>query len=154
MLRLVDVNIVSTSPIKQSASGGRPRYLPRTVAASTFSAFERFISQRWRRNHKTDPVRTKKSLVTGFYTYPAPTRCSAALRMRMRGTSCPAGVFGSSQNDRLIDRNEKRVVYGPARNIDAVDNLPEATAETRSSRMMGGFFICSLEPDKNVTFLR
>ena len=24
--------------------------------------------------HVTDPVRTEKSIVTGFYTYPAPTR--------------------------------------------------------------------------------
>ena len=81
MLRLVDVNSVSTSAIKRGASGGRPSYLPRTVAASIYSAFERFMgksekgqSQRWRRNHKTDPVGAKKSLVTGFYTYPAPTR--------------------------------------------------------------------------------
>ena len=32
-----------------------------------------------RRHHETDPVRTEKSLLTGFYTYPAPTRDRAGV---------------------------------------------------------------------------
>ena len=125
MLRLVDVNIVSTSPIKQSASGGRPRYLPEyaldwsgvfrillTVAAHRgrlnifgirkihFAAVAAKSQNGSGENFYKNPVRTKKSRCDRTTRIRAPT-IVPALRMRMRGTSCPVYVFPASYAKRL-----------------------------------------------------
>ena len=72
-----------------------------------------------RRHHETDPVRTEKSLVTGFYTYPAPTRDRAGVDLRADKGS-PSRETGFRPAYRTVERpRQKQAGQAPSGNRGA-----------------------------------